>query len=446
MKTTSFLHEARLTILLAVPMMAGQVSQMLMNVADTVMVGRVGVLPLAAASLASVILTIFFVIGLGFQIPVSILTSQAHGGGHSDEPGKILRHGLFIATSIGIAVACLVTALSFFLSHFGQEPGVVRLAIPFLRIVAWSLVPAMIEQCLKQFSEALHRPWLPMLIMLSAVGLNVFLNWIFIYGNWGAPALGLTGAGLGTFTARIVSVGVLLACILRGQFYQSALPKRWFAKLDATRLLVMARLGAPLSLSLLLEVAAFGCAAIMMGWISARTLASHQIAINCAATTFMFPLGLSFAARIRIGHTVGSGQTERLRTIGLSTMAIGTLVMTTFALIYLAFGNVVAGWFVKEPDVIAMASALLSIAGIFQIFDGIQVIAGGCLNGLSDVRVPTLTAFVAYWLIALPLAWYLGFTRHWGGPGIWTALAVGLGLAALFALSRFLFLTRRVRA
>ena len=424
-------------------MMAGQVSQMLMGVADTVMVGRVGVVPLAAASFASVILTVFFVIGLGFQIPVTILASQAHGREDAREAGQILRHGLFIALSIGVAVASLVTGLSFYLNHFGQEPDVVAQAIPFLRIVAWSLVPAMLEQCLKQFSEALHRAWLPMVIMLSAVGLNVFLNWIFIYGNWGAPALGLVGAGLGTLTARIVSISILLACVLRGSIYQSALPKRWFARLENARLWTMAKLGAPLSLSLLMEVGAFGCAAIMMGWISAKTLASHQIAINCAATTFMFPLGISFAARIRVGHAVGSNQRSRLLTIGLSAMAIGTMVMGTFALFFLTFGGTIASWFVKEQDVVFMAAGLLSIAGIFQIFDGLQVIAGGCLNGLSDVRVPTLTAFVAYWVIALPLAYYLAFVRHMNGRGIWISLAVGLALAAFFGIARFWFLTKR---
>jgi MATE family multidrug resistance protein len=232
---------------------------------------------------------------------------------------------------------------------------------------------------------------------------------------------------------------------LRLPAYQPALPKRWFAALETARLWTMAKLGAPLSLSLLLEVGAFGAAAIMMGWISAQSLAAHQIAINCAATTFMFPLGLSFAARIRIGHAVGSGETDRLPTIGLSTMSMGVLVMGLFAILLLVFGNSVAGWFVKEPEVVALAAGLLSIAGIFQIFDGLQVIAGGCLNGLSDVRVPTLTAFVAYWVIALPLAYYLGFVCHWNGSGVWISLAVGLGMAALFATSRFWLLSGSFR-
>jgi len=439
-----FFQESRLTFWLALPMMAGQVSQMLMNVADTVMVGRVGVVPLAAASFASVILTVFFIIGLGFQIPVSILASQAFGKGAREEAGQILRHGISIAAMIGLAVAISVTVISFFLGHFGQDPEVVRGAVPYLRIVGWSLVAAMIEQCLKQFSEALHRPWLPMSIMLSAVGLNVFLNWVLIYGNLGAPALGLIGAGWATLTARLLSVTVLLACVLRGSSYRPFIPRNWLVRLEKVRLVTMAKLGMPLSLTLLLEVGAFGTAALMMGWISAKTLAAHQIAINCAATTFMFALGMSFAVRIRIGHAVGARQFDRLPMIGFSAMTMATVVMGAFALLMLLFGHVIASWFVKEQDVVLMAAALLSIAGVFQIFDGLQVIAGGCLNGLSDVRVPTLAAFVAYWVIALPLAYYLGFVRGWAGPGIWTALAVGLALAAVFGMARFWFLTRRV--
>ncbi|HEX8372169.1 MAG TPA: MATE family efflux transporter [Chthoniobacterales bacterium] len=425
-------------------MMAGQLSQMLMGVADTVMVARVGVLPLAACSFASVLVSILFILGLGFQIPVSILGSQANGRGDAAESGQILRHGLFIAASMGFLVACLVTSISFYLDYFGQEPEVVALAQPFLQIVGWSLLPAMIEQCLKQFSEAQHRPWLPMIIMLSATGLNVFLNWVLIYGNLGAPALGIVGAGWATLAARCLSLTVMLACVLRGKFFQPLLPSVWFAKLDRARLLMMAKLGAPLSLSLLLDVGAFGLAAVMMGWISAKSLASHQIAINCAATTFMIPLGLSFATRVRIGHVVGSGENHRLRMIGFSSMAMAVMAMGMFALVFLFFGNTVAAWFVKEQDVVLMAAALLSIAGVFQICDGLQVIAGGCLNGLSDVRVPTLAAFVGYWVIALPLAYYLAFVRGWAGPGIWWALALGLALAAIFAISRFCWLTRRM--
>ena len=428
---------------LAVPLMVGQVGQMLMNIADTVMVGRVGVIPLAAASFATVLLTIFFIMGVGFQIPVTILASQAHGRGEAEEAGRILRHGLFIAGVIGLTVALSLTVVSFYLSHFGQEKHVAEMATPFLRILAWSLVPAMIEQCLKQFSEALHRPWLPLVIMLSAVGLNVFINWILIYGNWGAPALGLTGAGWGTLIARLFSASILLACVLRGRAYQFALPKRWLIPLEGFRLRAMARMGAPLSLTLLLEVGAFGCAAIMMGWIGAKSLAAHQITLNCVATTFMFPLGISFATRIRIGHAVGSGQRSRLRVIGLSAMIMGGLIMGVFAVLLMIFNDTVAGWFVKDAEVVKLAAALLTIAGIFQIFDGIQVIGGGCLNGLSDVRIPTLTAFIAFWIFALPLAYFLGFHQRMGGNGIWISLAVGLGLAAVFNTTRFWLLTRK---
>ncbi len=442
----TFFREARLTLLLGIPMMAGQLSQMLMGVADTVMVGRVGIFQLAAASFASVVLMLFYIVGIGFQIPVSILTSHAHGRTDGAETGQIFRHGLFIAIATGIVIACLSTVTSFFLGHFGQDPRVIALATPYLQIVAWSLLPAMLEQCFKQFSEALHRPWRPMLIMLSAVGLNVFLNWVLIYGHLGAPALGLAGAGWATLISRWVSVAGLLLVVLRGADFRNVLPTHWVAPLEWGRFTNMAKLGAPLAASLLLEVGSFSAAAMMMGWISAKTLAAHQIAMNVAATTFMIPLGLSFAARIRVGHALGSGHHDRLQTIGFSAMGLGTAFMGTSAIIIWLFGGHIAGWFVRENDVVALAATLLSAAAVFQIFDGIQVIAGGSLNGLADVRIPTLTAFVAYWVIALPLAYYLGFVRRLGGAGIWWALALGLALAAIFGMSRFWFLTKKAAA
>lgn len=441
----SLSREARQTLLLALPMMAGQVSQMLMGVADTVMVGRVGVLPLAAASFAGAILVVLFIVGLGFQIPISIFASQAHGRADHREAGEVWRHGLAIGVISGLGVAVAGTILSFFLDRFGQEPGVVLEATPYFQIVAWSLLPAMLEQGCKQFSEALGRPWLPMKVMLSAVALNVFLNWVLIYGNLGAPAMGLTGAGWATLIARVVSVAVMFLCLLQSAPYRPSLPEKWLAALDFSRLWQMTKLGGPLALTLLLEVASFGVAAIMMGWISAKSLAAHQIAMNCAATTFMFPLGLSFAARIRVGHAVGSKEWTRLAPIGFSAMGLGLLIMTTFSVFLIAFNETVAGWFVQDRELILLAASLMVIAGFFQVFDGLQVIAGGSLNGLADVKMPTFFALIAYWGVTLPLAYHLAFRLGWREQGIWWAMAVGLALAATCGVTRFWLLTRKAQ-
>ncbi len=436
-------REGRHTLLLALPMMAGQVSQMLMGVTDTVMVGRVGVIPLAAASFAGAILLVLFIAGLGFQIPISIFASQAHGREDRREAGEVLRHGLSIGLVSGLGVALSGMVLSLFLDRFGQEPGVVREATPYFQIVAWSLLPAMLEQGCKQFSEALGRPWLPMSVMLSAVGLNIFLNWVLIYGNLGAPAMGLTGAGWATLVSRVVSVVVMFVCIVRSGHYRPSLPQKWLAALDFSRIWQMAKLGGPLSLTLMLEVAAFGVAAIMMGWISAKSLAAHQIAMNCAATTFMFPLGLSFAARIRVGHAVGSKEWARLAPIGFSAMGLGLLIMITFSVFLILFNETVAGWFVKDRELVMLAASLMVIAGFFQIFDGLQVIAGGSLNGLADVKVPAFFALISYWGVTLPLAYHLGFRLGWREAGIWWAMAVGLALAATCGVTRFWLLTRK---
>ncbi|HEY5894869.1 MAG TPA: MATE family efflux transporter [Chthoniobacterales bacterium] len=443
MRLARFLNEGRTTFLLAIPMMAGQAGQMLIGITDTTMVARVGVYPLAAAAFAQNLIGFCFVTGLGLQIPISILASQARGAGDPRTAGETLRHGLAIGICTGLGIALSLTTLSFFLSHFGQDPEVVREAAPFLRIVAWSLLPTMIEVVMKQFCDAMGRPSLPMTIVFGEVLLNIFLNWVLIFGNLGAPALGLTGAGIATLIARTTAATTLATIVLGSGFFREYLPARWLIPIDWQRIGRMLTLGVPISLSLLMEVAAFGTAALMMGWISAQTLAAHQIAISCAAFTFMFPLGISMATRIRVGHARGAGERERLPWIGFSSLALAAVMMGTFATVFLLFGNELVGLFVKDPDVVALAASLLFVAAVFQIFDGLQVVGGGALNGLGDVRIPTAAAFVAYWIIALPSAYVLAFKMGAGGEGIWWSLAAGLAAASVFAITRFWWLTVR---
>lgn len=416
---------------------------MLIGITDTTMVARVGVYPLAAAAFAQNLVGFCFVVGLGLQIPVSILSSQARGAGDPRTAGETLRHGLGIGAFTGLGITLLLTALSFCLGHFGQDPEVAHEAAPFLRIVAWSFLPTMIEVVMKQFCDAMGRPWLPMTIVFGEVILNAFLNWVLIFGNLGAPALGLIGAGIATLAARTTAAALLTSVVLGSKVFREYLPQRWLVPVDWRRVGRMLMLGAPISLSLLMEVAAFGMAALMMGWISARTLAAHQIAISCAAFTFMFPLGISMATRVRVGHAQGAGERDRLPWIGFSSMAMAVVVMGTFATAFLLFGNELIRLLVKEPDVAALAVSFLFVAAVFQIFDGLQVVGGGALNGLGDVQVPTVAAFVAYWVIALPSAYLLAFKWEAGGQSVWWALAAGLAAASVFAISRFWWLTMR---
>jgi len=438
----SFWQETKITLILAFPIIVGQVSQMLMGVTDSVMIGHVGAVPLAASALAGNIFGMFFVVGLGLLLPVTVLVARARGGREPQRCSELLRHGCWLGLGFGLLETLVMLVIGQQLGRFGQPPEVVAAVGTYFNLIAISLIPSLLFQVFRQYAEALGQPRLPMVVMLGGVIANVILNWILIYGRLGAPALGLDGAGWATLLSRILVLVVIVVWLARDIRFGEFWPDHWLTRISPTRMREMLRIGIPASGQLLFESGAFAAAAIMMGWLGTVPLAAHQIAISCAAVTFMFLLGLSMAVSIRVAEAVGSGERNRLRSIGFGALGIGTILMIGFALVFLVGADVIAARFVSDPAVIAAAGNLLIVAGIFQIFDGGQVVGSGALRGLADVRVPTLITFVAYWVIALPGGYALGFTGGFGGVGIWVALAAGLAFAAVLLAARYARLTR----
>src|SRR5271165_588369 len=436
------LRESRATLLLAVPIVIGQVGQMLMGIADSVMIGRTGAVPLAASSFGVGVFNLFFIIGVGLLTPVAVFASRARGAGRHDEAGEFLRHGLALAIGSGALEVVLILGVSAHLAWFRQQPEVLAAVNPFFTLLGLSLVPVLAYLALRQFAESMGRPWVPMLVILCGVALNVLLNWIFIYGNLGAPRLGLTGAGISTLISRVLGTAVIFTWLRLDPAMRAAWPRRWFAPLSGDRLRRMLHVGLPVSGSLLFEGGAFGAATIMMGWLGAAPLAAHQIALSCAAFTFMFSLGLSMAVGIRMSAAVGSGHHSRLRPIWLGGVAMGAALAAAGALVFLLWGRAIAHCFISDPAVIGTAALLLVVAAVFQVFDGGQVINAAALRGLTDVRVPAVITFVAYWLIALPLGFVLGVRGRLGPAGIWIGLAAGLAAAAVLLGARFVRMTR----
>lgn len=432
-----FLREVRATLALAIPMTTGQLGQMLLGFSDSLMIGRVGVVPLAACAFANSVLSILFVTGIGLVAGVSILAAQAHGAQRPREAGETLRHGLVISVGTGLALVAVLSLGDPFLSWFGQPPEVLARSRPFLVIVGWSLVPALAWQCLKQYCEALSHPLLPTLAMLGTVALNVFLSWVLIYGHLGAPALGLTGAAWATFTARTVLLAGTLVLVLRSPRFREALPARWTAALSWPQLRRQLAVGVPVAVQLFFEVGFFALAAVLIGQLGAVPLAAHQVAITYAALTFMVPLGVSMAVSVRVGQAVGAGEWTRVRVIGLGGIGMAVVFMATTAVVFLVAGSLLAGLAVTDAPTAALAAQLLVVAGVFQIFDGAQVASMGALRGLTDVRVPTAIAFVSYWLIALPICYGVGIARHGGVRVIWWGVTLGLAMAAAGLLARF---------
>jgi MATE family multidrug resistance protein len=435
-------REARATLVLAIPITIGQVSQMLMGVTDSVMIGRTGAVPLAASAFGLGVFNIFFLVGVGLLTPVAVFASRSRGAGRHDEAGEYLRHGLALALGSGAVELVLILLIGGHLAWFRQPPEVLAAVNPFFMLIGLSLIPVLAYLALRQFAESMGRPWVPMLVILGGVALNASLNWVFIYGHLGAPRLGLTGAGISTLISRTLGSAVIFAWLRADPAMQAAWPKRWFAPLSWERLARMLGVGLPVSGGLLFESGSFGVATVMIGWLGAVPLAAHQVALSCAAFTFMFSLGLSMSVGMRMSAAAGAGHHARLRAIWLGGAGICIALSAVNAAAFLVFGHAIARFFIHDPAVVSTAATLLVIAAIFQVFDGGQVVNSAALRGLTDVKVPAAITFVAYWMIALPLGYALGIRGGFGAAGIWSGLAAGLAVAAALLGIRFVRLTR----
>ena len=435
----SILHENRRTLSLAVPIISGQIGQMLMGLVASAMVGRVGVVPLGACAFANTLLSVPLVFGFGVMSGVSVRASHSHGGGRLREAGESVRGGFAVALMISVPVLLALYGILPRIGIFGQPAAVNDAVGGYLIICGWSLVPVFFTCVSKNFCEALGRPWEPFWIMLAGVLLNALLAWILIFGKCGAPAMGLEGAAVATLLARIAVMAAMFAYPALSRRLRDAWPCAWFAGgvwASTKRILAI---GLPSGGLHLVEVSGFAFGSLMMGWIGVIPLAAHQIAITCAATTFMVPLGLSQAVCVRVGQARGAGKTERFRPIIFGALGLAVAFMSVFVVVFMICGQSIAGWFVTDPAVVSLTAQLLLIAGIFQIFDGIQVLSSGALRGFEDTRMPMFIGVLSYWIVALPVSWFAGFVLGWGARGVWFGFVVGLAVAAAALLSRVLW-------
>jgi MATE family multidrug resistance protein len=432
----------RPTLALALPIIVGQVSQMLMGVTDSVMIGHAGTVPLAASSFGNQVFNLFYVFGIGVMLPVSVFVSRARGAKSPEDAAEYLRHGMALAVLFGVVETALMLALMPWLAWFRQPAEVLAIVPPFYALFAASLTPVLVYLVLRQFAEAMGHPWVPMFIMLAGVGVNALLNWILIYGHLGVPPLGLTGAGISTLCSRTLGAAAIWLWLRRLAGVREAWPRRWRGTWARARFAEMLHVGLPGAGMLLFESSAFAFSGIMIGWLGAVPLAAHQIAISSASLAFMVPLGLAVACGMRVSHALGAGERARLRPLAFGTVGLGVAVMLVFAAVFFLGGRAIAAWFVPDPAVIAVAAQLFAVAALFQLADGVQVIGASALRGISDVRVPAAITLVAYWGLALPLGYFLGVRGPLGAQGVWCGIAMGLTLAAVLLTARFARLTR----
>ena len=434
-------HELRPTLTLAFPIIVGQVSQMLIGLTDNFFIGRVGRVPLAAAAFTHGVFGIFYIVGIGLLLGAGVYAARDHGAGDEIGCAAWLRHGRALALAVGLGAFALLAVLSTQLARFGQPPEVIAIVRPFYLLIAASFVPALVFQVQRQFAESLGRPWVPMLIILSDVVLNAVLNWILVFGHCGFPALGLIGSGWATLVARTLAVAALALWLRLSPEFALVRAAPWTG-FEPARFAELLKLGGPASGMLLFEAGAFSAASLMMGWLGTVALAAHQVALGFAALTFMCPLGLSIAVSLRISRARGEGRLEALRPIGFGGLGAGLLLMSGFATLFATLGGHFTAAVTPDAEVAGLAARLLLVAAVFQLFDGGQVISVGALRGLTDVRVPTVITFIAYWVIALPTGYLLAFHTSLGALGVWAGLALGLGCAAVLLGLRLHRLTR----
>lgn len=428
---------------LAYPVVLSQLGHILVSVADSIMVGRLGTVPLAAASLGNSIFTIVLVFGLGLSYSITPLVAAANGRKKTKRISLLLINGLVVTSLTGVLLFLFSYQLSPLLFYLDQPAEVVKLTIPYLNLLFLSMVPLMVFQGYKQFAEGLSLTRPAMYLSIFANVLNVAGNYLLIFGKLGMPALGMNGAAIATLVSRIV-----MAASMAWFIHSSALLRpyrlRWKKKfLSLTHMRRILRLGFPISVQMIFEMGAFSFSAIMIGWLGAKELAAHQIAINVASLTYMMASGIGAAATIRVGNLFGQGKMAEMRAAGLSSLVMAIVFMTTTGLILVLANNAIPRFYIQDPQVVELAAGLLIIAAIFQVSDGVQVVGLGCLRGLEDVKIPSMVSLLAYWVAGLPIGYILCFQYGFGVNGIWTGLLIGLTIAALLLYIRFQKLSRK---
>lgn len=423
-------------IVLAYPVLIGQLGHIMVSVADTMMVGRVGVIPLAAATFAGTIFHVLILFGIGVSYAVTPLVAATKPDNQPKLMGYV-QSGLVLNFVLSLVLFGVGVFSSQFLLYFGQEVPVAVEAKTYLIIMSASLIPLMVFQTFRQFAEGLSDTFNPMVVSVVANLLNVALNYIMIYGELGFPAMGLNGAGYATLISRII-MAMLIAWAIRKKLKGF----RW--SFDWKQVKQMLKIGLPSGMQYVFEVGAFAMASIMVGWISAEALAAHQVALNISAVTYMCATGIAAAATIRIGNQMGLKDLKNLKIAGYTSFALVALFMACTALIFVIFRDMMTSWYVKDDYVQQVAAGLLIIAAGFQVSDGIQAVGLGVLRGLTDVKVPTVVTFIAYWVVAIPGAYLLGFVFELGISGVWYALLTGLTLAGVLHIMRFRSLTSKL--
>jgi MATE family multidrug resistance protein len=435
-------QHARALLTLGLPLVGSHLAQMMLHVTDTVMLGWYGVLELASVVLGASTFFIIFILGSGFGQAVMPMVAQALGRGDEVQVRRDTRMGLWLSIGFGVVCYPVFWWSESLLLGLGQQPDVSAMAQAYLRIAGLGMIPALLVMALKSYLAALEKTQVVLWITVAAVVLNAGVNYALIFGNWGAPELGVRGAAIASvFTQGVTFVALAIYAHWQPELRRFNLFQR-FWRPDWQAMGQVYRIGWPIGLTGLAEGGLFQASAIMMGWIGTMELAAHGIALEVTALAFMVHLGLSNASTVRVGRAIGQNDAQSLRDGAKVALLLSLCFGVTMVVLFLLLPAQIIALFldISNPQtgaIIAFGTTLLALSALFQMVDATQVMALGFLRGMQDTKVPMYMAALSYWVIGIPASYVLAFPFGLGGPGLWLGLTVGLSVAAILLLWRF---------
>lgn len=429
---------------LGFPVIMGQVGHMMTSLVDNAMVGNINSTLLAASSLANTVFIMIYIFGLGLSIGLTPAVGRAYGNEKHGQIASYLKNGKIIYLWTGFMLTIAMWVASYFFDKLDQPAEVVVEAIPYFLTLSISMVPFMYYMSLKQFAEGVTLTMPAMWAGLAGNVVNVILNYLLIYGEFGFPRWELFGAGVATTIARSLMAVFLFIILSRDKRVQKYLRAAKRLKIRRESVVNLLKIGVPIGFQFVLEVSAFVAGTIMMGWLGVFPLAAHQIAISLSALAFLVATGIATAATIRVSNFLGNERYHKMRVAGNSAYVMGMALMIFTALCFIFLGRQISMIFTNDEAVIVLSTQLLVIAGFFQIVDGAQAVGLGILRGLEDVKVPTIIVVIAYWVLSIPLSYIFAFTFDMGAEGVWYGYLAGLSFSGVFLYLRFLNYSKKL--
>lgn len=431
------------TLSLAFPIILSYMGVMVTSIVDTVMVGELGTVSIAGVALGNSLMILPLLLAIGIPLGLTPIVSKARGAKNFGKIQAAFSHGVILHAVAGTLMVGLALLIQPVFWHFGQPEDVMQEAMPYYTIVCLSILPYTIYLTFKQFTEGLAFTVFGMVISLVGNAINILLNYLLIFGHWGFPELGVEGAAIATLASRIVMVAMAIIWMVLRKRLRGYVSNFNNVKWSWQEIAEQFKLGFPMALQNVLEVGAFVTGALIIGWYGASQLAAHHVSIQVIALTYRMASGIGSATTVRVSHAIGEKKFREMRRAGLAGLYLTLGFMTCMMILVLLLCKYIHAWFVDDPVVVDLGGELLLIAAFFQLVDGIQVVALHALRGMEDVNVPTILGFISYWIIMLPMSWFLGDFLGYEVHGVWVGYLIGLTVAAVVLLWRFNVVSKR---